>query len=337
MRGTLSVLALASLAACSDPLDGVERFSEMHISDEAILQALPSDEELQRDQNILQEMLDEEAGEPVEATADLGDTASDAAAPGPAPRKGVFGWLKKATPTEKTKAPESEAEIAEASDETPAETAPVAEEVVKVAAVAPVKPETTPETKKVKVALQEPQETEPPRKSRTRARATAANVPDVTYGDVLPFGKVARVCEARAKPLGKRLERSETRGLVYAIYDSNPGSAAARTFYVTGFADNCPRQFTASLAMFGAPRMHEQLRYGRPGADIPYSETDAVYEKVKTSVCRVPMSKPCGQRIDLLERSTVFISAYERFSDNGRWADVLIHKGAVVATATKDP
>ena len=158
---------------------------------------------------------------------------------------------------------------------------------------------------------------------------------DVAFGTVLPFGQVARVCEAKGRQMGKMIEKAG-RGRGYQIHDSAPGSTGPRTFYVTGFSDGCPRQFTAALALFGAPSMHEQLRYGRPSDQYPYSATDKAYEKVKSSVCKVSRRKPCGARIGVLERDTVFISTYERFTNNGRWADILIHDGAVLAASLKD-
>lgn len=157
------------------------------------------------------------------------------------------------------------------------------------------------------------------------------------FGIILPFGEVGRVCEARSKPLGSKIETSGGRGQTYKLYDSAPGATTPRTFYITGFSDNCPRQFTAALALFGAPAMHEQLRYGRPATTYPYSSTDKAYEKIKSRVCGVGPRTPCGAKIERLERDTVFVSTYERFTDNGRWADLLVHDGQVVATAMKWP
>jgi hypothetical protein len=175
----------------------------------------------------------------------------------------------------------------------------------------------------------------------TAAREKVRSGPDardVPFGTVLPYGEVARVCAAKNKEsLGRRLDQAPARGRGYSLYDSAPLSVGARTFYVTGFKDNCPRQFTAALAVFGSPRIHEQLRYGLPSKSYPYSTTDKAYEKVKSTVCRVGKSKPCGAKMISLERSTVFISTYEKFSDNARWADILLHDGAVVAAAIKTP
>ncbi len=183
-------------------------------------------------------------------------------------------------------------------------------------------------------------ETEPVERTtivRNQRRKAKGISKDVPFGTILPFGEIARVCEAKSRPLGKRVAQSEGRGQAYSIYDSAPGSTAARTFYVTGFSDRCPRQLTAALALFGAPSMHERLRYGRPADIHPYSSTDKAYEKVKSQVCAVGRQKPCGARMNQLERDTVFISTYERFTNNGRWSDLLIHDGAVLASAIKAP
>lgn len=173
------------------------------------------------------------------------------------------------------------------------------------------------------------------------ARKETRNGPDsrdVPFGTALPYGEVARVCDAKNKGLlGRRLDQAPAPGRGYSLYDSAPQSAHARTFYVTGFKDNCPRQFTAALALFGSPETHEQLRYGLPSKSHPYSSTDKAYEKVKSIVCKVGKNKPCGSKMIKLQRNTVFISTYEKYSDNARWADILLHDGAVVAAALKTP
>ncbi|MEO9683997.1 MAG: hypothetical protein ABJF86_18610 [Tateyamaria sp.] len=160
---------------------------------------------------------------------------------------------------------------------------------------------------------------------------------DVTMGTTLPFGEIGRVCGVTHAALGKRIDQAARKGSDYALYDSAPDSTAPRTFYVTGFSDNCARQFTASLALFGAPEFHEQLRYGLPAKEYPYSTTDTAYEKVKKSVCKVGRDAPCGQRIERLSQTTVFVSVYEHFEENARWADMLLHDGALLATAVKTP
>ncbi|MEL7154578.1 MAG: hypothetical protein AAFN51_12455, partial [Pseudomonadota bacterium] len=60
-------------------------------------------------------------------------------------------------------------------------------------------------------------------------------------------------------------------------------------------------------------------------------------EGVKSKVCRVGRQKPCGTRIKRLERTTVFVTTYERFTDNARWADILLHDGSVLASSFKAP
>ena len=81
---------------------------------------------------------------------------------------------------------------------------------------------------------------------------------DVPVGTILPFGKVARVCEAKDQgALGHLLDRSTATGRGHKLFDSAPQSVGARTFYVTGFKDNCPHQFTASLALFGSAEVQK--------------------------------------------------------------------------------
>jgi hypothetical protein len=168
-----------------------------------------------------------------------------------------------------------------------------------------------------------------------RSFSTGPDAREVTVGTTLPFGEIGRVCAARGSALGREVARFPERGRGYRLYDSAPGTTAPHLFYVTGFRDGCPRQFTAALAIFGAPSMYEQLRYGNASKDRHNSATDKAYEKVKSQVCSVPRRKPCGRKIKSLERDTVFISAYERFESNARWADILVHDSAVLAANIK--
>ncbi len=171
----------------------------------------------------------------------------------------------------------------------------------------------------------------------TATRSAGIDLLDVPVGAVMPYGSVARVCDAKGRDMGSQIDKAPERGSGFTLYDSNPKSTGARTFYMTGFADGCARQFTAALAMFGAPSMHEQLRYGRPAEEYPYSDTDQAYEKVKSQICRVGKRKPCGRAIGRLEKDTVFVSTYENFGNNARWADILLHNGQVMAAAIKTP
>ncbi len=166
------------------------------------------------------------------------------------------------------------------------------------------------------------------------ARAPSSGGPDgrdVAFGARLPYGELARVCDAPRRSLGTEIERAAG----WRLHDSDPGNTRPHTFYVTGFDDGCPRQFTAALALFGAPSMHEQLRYGLPAEVQPYSETDRAYEQLKARVCRVRRNEPCGRRISRLERDTVFVSIYERFGENPVWKNLLLHDGEALALDIK--
>lgn len=160
---------------------------------------------------------------------------------------------------------------------------------------------------------------------------------DVQPGTVLPFGRIARVCDAARRDFGKQIEKAPARGQSFTLYDSNPGSTAPRTWYVTGFADGCPRQFTAALALFGAASTYENLRYALPPSAYDYTEADRSYDQIKSRMCGAPRRQPCGPRIDRVERNTVFVSSYERFEGSARWADILLHDGAVMAKVIKAP
>ena len=158
---------------------------------------------------------------------------------------------------------------------------------------------------------------------------------EIAFGTVLPYGRLAVICDVPTHQMGEKIAAfPEGRG-TFGIYDSDPGNTAAHTFYLTGFADGCARQFTASLAVFGSVKMHEKLRYGLPAEVQPYSDTDKAYEMLKAQVCEVPKRAPCGDRISRLERDTVFVSIYERFGDNAHWKNVLLHDGTVLAQDLK--
>jgi hypothetical protein len=147
--------------------------------------------------------------------------------------------------------------------------------------------------------------------------ALAAAAPGV----VLPFGEVATACGAA---LGAPTE--ELAG--YAIHDTAPGATAPRTHYVSGFADGCPRQVTAALAVLGDPLTHETARYG--GSGRPYGPVDDAYEAIKDRVCGVRAGQPCGAAMDRLAADTAFLTLYPEFGGEA-YADILFHGGEVVA------
>jgi hypothetical protein len=163
--------------------------------------------------------------------------------------------------------------------------------------------------------------------------APSPQVAEVGFGTALQFGEVARVCEVREQDLGKMVEEPVARG--YRLFDSQPGSAGPRSFYITGFADDCARQLTAANVLFGTPSVYEQLHYGPAGENLPTAETDAAYEAIKANVCGAGKGKPCGKRIGTLDDTAFFVSAYERLGQTARWSEVLVHDGAVAAVAMK--
>ncbi len=170
---------------------------------------------------------------------------------------------------------------------------------------------------------------------RHRAKIADATPMIASPGQKLDYGNLAKACDVPARAMGTEIARFPETRAKYRLYDTKPGASTPRTFYITGFADRCARQFTGSLAMFGDLEMYETLRYGAAGKTLPISATDRAYEQLKTRVCRVPNNSPCGDKIGKLERNTTFLSVYERFGGNKKWMDILLHKGAVVAVDRK--
>ena len=199
--------------------------------------------------------------------------------------------------------------------------------------------QTTPETINVRTAALGPVVALKTQDEKSKLFATRKHKgPDaqiVPFGTRVPTGVVARVCDLPSGRLGKQVEKFPERGRGYKMIDSDPGSSGARPFYVTGFDDKCARTFTAALALFGSPTMHEQLRYGLPSKVQPYSTTDKAYEGIKRAVCGVGRKKPCGAKINKLEKNTVFISVYDRIGSNAQWSNILVHNGWVLATDRK--
>lgn len=159
--------------------------------------------------------------------------------------------------------------------------------------------------------------------------------PSVPPGTLLSFGLVKPVCDLPRGKRGTEIAAFPERRAAWRLYDSAPGKTTPHPFYITGFDDGCARTFTAAVAVFGAPEMHELLRYGLPDEAHPYSATDSAYETIKARVCRVARGTPCGDRVSRLERNTVFVSAYEHYGDNAQWLEMLLHDGAVIETEVK--
>ncbi|MEP5151501.1 hypothetical protein [Planktotalea sp.] len=303
--------------------------------------------------------------EAIAATETVAAPAVAVPAAAPAPQKrGLFGWgrpknaaasapIVTATTTKRI----APAEIAPV-DVPPAvaETIPAPEATPTAPVVAEAKPRTgffgrlagarkqdkaEPEEVTVRTASlgpvtapQSTRQTQTAFKSRNR-KHKGPDVQIVPFGTTLPAGAIARVCDLPSGRLGKEVGKFPERGRGYKMFDSNPSAAGTRPFYVTGFDDKCARTFTAALALFGSPTLHEQLRYGLPSSKQPYSTTDQAYEGIKRSVCGVSKQKPCGAKISQLEKDTAFISIYDRIGSNSKWSNILLHKGWVLASDRK--
>jgi hypothetical protein len=170
---------------------------------------------------------------------------------------------------------------------------------------------------------------------RSARSLPSVSSPAVALGTKLPYGQMGMVCGVSPAQLGTKVDSYPETGRGYDLYDTAPGSTAPRTYYLAGFRDGCVRQFTAGLVMLGDPGTWEQLHYGAPGANLPRSEADAAYEAVKAQVCRVSEGQPCGARMRVLEKDTVFVNVYELFESSTRWKTVLLHDGDVVAMDLK--
>lgn len=311
---------LLGLAACGDPLSGVARLADVDVADtDPAAAALPDAEEVAREG-----FLGTSAAQgtvPAEAAVALEETPAEKSG-------GFFGNLLR-------RAAQADPAAAIAADVAQAQSQPQEE-------AAPVELAALPETAQETVTDAEPEGRGlglfggligAGQKLAKDAPRSGPDARDVPFGAVLAFGEIARVCDARGKSMGKQVGGNGRRG--FALYDSNPDIVSKRTFYITGFGDNCPRQFTAANALFGAPSFYEQLRFSPAGKHLPFADTDKAYDKVKSSVCRASQNKPCGSKIDTLDGNTAFISAYEFGESNGQWKEFLVHDGAVIAAAVK--
>ena len=358
------------LAACGDPLAKVDKLSSVDLPEDAsMVEALPDPARSGAPKGLFAGLFGgAEKTTPTAASAPLAtdDAVSAAlsdveaqvttpAAPAAPVRekRGLFGLLKaKEAPQS---APASATQLAEA----PA----LAVEPEKVAAVTEAVPEPQAKPRKGLFGLlagarakndatrapeatvrtaslgpavtSVPDEKKKPAFGNRTAKHKGPDVQVVPFGLTLPSGAIARVCDLPSGRLGKEIGKFPERGRGYKMFDSNPSAAGARPFYVTGFDDKCARTFTAALALFGSPTMHEQLRYGLPSSVQPYSTTDKAYEGIKRSVCGVSKKKPCGAKIKQLEKDTVFISIYDRIGSNSSWSNVLLHNGWVLAADRK--
>ncbi|WP_068117495.1 hypothetical protein [Tropicimonas marinistellae] len=144
-------------------------------------------------------------------------------------------------------------------------------------------------------------------------------------------GLVARACGTRGKALGKKVESGPGR---FNLYDTAPGSTAARDFYVTGFKDGCPRRITGAVAMFGSVELYELVHYGPVGVKPDSDTTDKAYAKLRAKVCGGE-TRPCSDRgIRRLEKSAAFLNVYKSKQGSAR-LELLMTRGNLTAVAQK--
>ena len=312
---------VVTLAACGDPLSGVDRLADVDVAPtDAAAAALPDASEVAREGFL-------------GTSAATGTNAAATAAAQPARANGGGGFLRglirRAADADPANA--IAADVAQSQAAQPAPQGTVIETV-------PTTPSAAGSADAPVELAALPQEPAKPRRglfgggNRNKAR-TGPDARDVPFGTVLGFGEIARVCEARGKALGKKLAGQGRRG--FNLHDSAPGVRSKRTFYITGFDDNCPRQFTAANALLGTPSFYEALRFSPAGKHQPRAAIDAAYDEIKSSVCRTAKTQPCGARIEKLDAQVAFVSAYEFGEYNGQWKEFLVHDGTVVASAVK--
>ncbi|MCG7494480.1 hypothetical protein [Thalassobius sp. Cn5-15] len=153
----------------------------------------------------------------------------------------------------------------------------------------------------------------------------------IPLGSKLAFGEVGLVCDFSKQALGVLTAQYPEAQPHYRLYDSAPQEESARAFYITGFEDGCLRQLRATAVVFGTVEMHEQLRYGLPADLHPFTIADKAYETLKSRLCRVRAKEPCGEKRAMLERDTVFVSAYDTGGLGQGWTNLLLHDGTVLA------
>ncbi len=148
----------------------------------------------------------------------------------------------------------------------------------------------------------------------------------------LTFGDLGIACGPVA--MGRAVDQFPPEGRArWRIHDTAPGTTEPRAQFVTGFDDGCARQVEAALVVFGAPRVHEALRYGA-GARASWSETDTAYERVKARICGVGQGTPCPEgRAAAMEERAAFVTFYDRF-EGGEGRTLLLSDGRIVAQSS---
>lgn len=328
----IGLVAFLVLAGCSDPLSDVPRLSDAQLDGpEPVAEVAAAPEETGDGAGFFQRLLRKREvgaaegdtrqadGSPAMATGQ--DTASPQAKPedaeteAQAPARGgflrrLFGSDKADTVTEGSEAQSERVVIAALGRDS--------------GAAGPAAPKQGPRGGQGGAGLFS---------ARKAAHLTGPDAREAAPGEVLPFGHVARACHVKRRDLGMEVGQYPERRPKYHLHDSDPGDPGLNSFYITGFGDGCPRQVTAALAVFGSPSMYEALRYGVPESARTGRETDRAYERIKSRVCSVSRNKPCGSRIDRMDRGTVFVSLYNRFEGADGWINILIHDGEMLAMA----
>lgn len=154
----------------------------------------------------------------------------------------------------------------------------------------------------------------------------------VQPGEVLPFGEVGIACEANKRSMGREVDQFPREGTtVWRLFDTDPANTGPRTQFITGFADGCARQVTASLVMFGEAGLHEVLRYSDSN-EADWSQADKSYEAIKSSTCGVKRKQRCpADKVGLLEKQLAFVSVYPTFGAPKGWLELLLHNGDVMS------
>lgn len=317
------------LAACADPLAGVDRMSDVDVvANDPAAAALPDAEEVAREGFL-------------GTSAAQGDVPEAVAAQAPTAGGFLRGLINRAASADPANAIAADV-AAKQSEQVIIETT----EVTTTGAASDATPVDAPvQLAALPAGEPSPREELKPRRGgfglfggggtsqKKDAPRSGPDTRDVEFGTTLAFGEIARVCDAKGKALGKKVASLGRRG--FTLHDSNPGIRDKRTFYITGFGDNCPRQFTAANALFGAPSFYETIRFSPAGKHLPYAATDTAYDKVKSKVCRAGKNKPCGNKINTLDSELAFVSAYEFGEINNKWKEFLIYDGTVLAAALK--
>lgn len=313
----LPVIGLVlGLAACTDPLAGVDRLADVDVAEgNAAAAALPAEDEVAREgflgTSAAQGGVPMALAKPVIAAPKAGGFL-----------RGLFNRAVNADPAAVVAADVARAQSGQTGVGT---TTGLASDAAQVELAALPAGEASPRSGGFGLFGGSSAKEDKPR--------TGPDALDVAFGTNIAFGEIARVCDANGKPLGREVDNLGRRG--FTLFDSNPGIRNKRTYYITGFDDNCPRQFTAANALFGRPSFYETIRFSPAGKHLPYANTDKAYDKVKSKVCRTSKKKPCGSKIGKLDTALAFVSAYEFNEHNGKWKEFLIYDGNVLAAAVK--